>query len=107
MGRYSALDIAKWGSVGLMVVVTVVLATLLPRPGYHHLRLGYFLLVAVVGWVGAAGALLERLRPTVAGALGLVLLGFWQFTVGLVMLPTAAALFVTAALLRENGRKQG
>lgn len=102
MERYSSLDIAKGASVVLVGVMTLFLLALLPHPGYRLSRLVLFGLVILVGWVGAAGALFERFVPTVSGALGLFLLGFWQFTIGLVMLPTSGALFVTALLLREN-----
>jgi hypothetical protein len=36
------------------------------------------------------------------GAVGQFLLGFWNFTIGLFMLPTGAILLVTALLLRED-----
>lgn len=102
MKGYLTLDIAKGTSVVLVGVLTLFLLALLPQPGYRLSRLVLFGVVILVGWIGAAGALFERFVPTVSGALGLFLLGFWQFTIGLVMLPTSGSLFVTALLLREN-----
>lgn len=107
MERYSALDMAKGASVVLVGVMTLFLLALLPQPGYRLSRLVLFGFVILVGWIGAAGVLFERFVPTVCGALGLFLIGFWQFTIGLVMLPTSGALFISALLLRENTGDRG
>ena len=102
MKAYSALDIATGASVVMVSVMTLILLALLPQPGYRLSRLVLFALVTLVGWLGATGAVLDRFVPTVIGAVGLFLLGFWQFTIGLIMLPTAGVLFITAMMLRDN-----
>lgn len=97
-------DVFRGLSVGVAVLLTLVLAALLPQPGYSTTRLVFFLLVAAVAWVGAVGAVRRRVGPLVGGGVGLFLLGFWQFTIGLVMLPTAAVFVATAALLHLRAR---
>lgn len=84
--------------VGLL---TLVLLALLPAPGYRTSRLVLFALIITIAWVGAAGVVFGRFGPTVGAAIGLFLLGFWQFTIGVVMLPTSLALLLTAILFRE------
>lgn len=97
--RYSALDVFRGASVASVGLLTLVLLALLPAPGYRTSRLLLFGLVALVAWVGAAGAVWKRVWPLVGGAAGLFLLGFWQFTLGVVMLPAAAVLLTTALLV--------
>lgn len=96
---------------GLSVVaagaLTVVLVTLLPAPGSRPSRLLLFGLVALFGWVGAAGAVRSRARLLTAGAVGLFLLGFWQFTIGWVVLPTSLVLVVTAVLILLGDPPEG
>lgn len=102
MKQYSTLDIAKGASIVMVSVMTLILVALLPQPGYQLSRLVFFALVILIGWIGAVGAYFERFVPTITGAVGVFLLGFWQFTIGLIMLPTSGALLVTALLLREK-----
>jgi hypothetical protein len=95
-------DVFRGLTVGAAVLLTLVLAALLPQPGYSTTRLAYVLLVVAVAWVGSVGALRCR-PPWLAGSgVGLFLLGFWQFTIGLVMLPTAALYLVTAVVLYDQ-----
>lgn len=98
--RYSTLDVSRAGSVAMVGLLTVVLFALLPAPGYRTSRLVLFAVALALGWTGAAGALGTRFLPTIGAAVGLFLLGFWQFTIGLVMLPTCLVLLVTAVLIR-------
>jgi hypothetical protein len=100
--EYSKLDVLRGASVTVVALLTLVLLAILPQPGYRTSRLVLFAIIIVVGWVGAAGAIWGRFGPTIAGAIGLFLLGFWQFTIGLIMLPTAAILLITALLARED-----
>lgn len=93
-------------AVGATVLLTLALLALLPQPGYRFSRLAYFALVAAVAWIGAAGAVWRRPRLLAASAVGLFGFGFWQFTIGLVMVPTAFVHLVVAMLLagRDDGR---
>lgn len=100
VGRFSALELSRGGSVLVVGLLTLVLLALLPAPGYRTSRLVLFALIIAIGWVGAAGAVLERFWLTLGAAIGLFLLGFWQFTIGVVMLPTSLALLLTAILIR-------
>lgn len=100
--NHATLDVLRGASVLTVVLLTVVLLALLPAPGYRTSRLVLFTISISLGWIGAAGAVFNRPRLLVIGALGQFLLGFWNVTVGLVMLPTGAVLLVTALLLREQ-----
>ena len=100
--RYSAVDILRGASVVAVVLLTLVLLATLPAPGYRTSRLVLFAIIILFGWIGAAGALLGRYDLLLIGAIGQFLLGFWNFTVGLFMLPTGAVLLITAVLLRGD-----
>lgn len=100
--EYSTLNVLRGGSVVAVVLLTVVLLAILPAPGYRMSRLVLFLITIGLGWVGAVGAVLNRFSFLLIGAVGQFLLGFWNFTIGLFMLPTGAILLLTALLLREH-----
>ncbi|AFK19666.1 hypothetical protein E6P09_01825 [Haloferax mediterranei ATCC 33500] len=106
MPSYSKANILRGASVAAAALQTIFLVALLPQPGYQTSRLVLFAVVIGLGWVGAAGAVRNRFALTVGSALGLFLLGFWQFTIGLVMLPTAAIFLVTALLTRGESETQ-
>lgn len=93
------VDVAR--SVALLSVVGLVAVLLwyLPSPGYGPTRLSFFVLIGAIGVIGVVGAFLDR--PFVVGgsAAAMFLLGFWQFTLGLFMLPVAVVLFFTAVLI--------
>ncbi|ELZ85944.1 hypothetical protein C453_09013 [Haloferax elongans ATCC BAA-1513] len=99
---YSKVDVLRGASVTAVAITTVVLLVLLPRPGFRTSRLVLFAAVVALGWIGAFGAVRKQFWPTVVGGLGLFLLGFWQFTIGLVMLPTSAMLLLTALFVRGS-----
>lgn len=98
---YSTLDLLRAASVVAVILLTFVLLATLPAPGYRTSRLVLFAAVILLAWVGAAGAVFNRSALLLVGAVGQFLLGFWNVTVGLVMLPTGAILLVTAVLLRD------
>ncbi|WP_396612837.1 hypothetical protein ACH9L7_06085 [Haloferax sp. S1W] len=102
---YSKVDVLRGASVAAVALMTGVLVALLPQPGYQTSRLVLFAMVIVIGWVGAVGAVKRQFSLTLAGAIGLFLLGFWQFTIGLVMLPTSVILLLTALLVRGSASK--
>lgn len=97
---YCELEILRGASVVAVGLMTLVLLALLPAPGFRTSRLVLFVLIIAIGWIGAAGVVWVRFWPTILGAIGLFLLGFWQFTIGLIMLPTCFVLLVTAILIR-------
>lgn len=99
---YSTLGILRGASVVVVALLTIILLALLPAPGYRTSRLVLFIITICLGWIGAAGAVFYRSRLLLIGAIGQFLLGFWNFTIDSVMLPTGAVLLGTALLLREN-----
>ena len=100
--EYSTLNILRGASVVAVTLLTLILLAILPAPGYRTSRLVLFAVVILLGWSGAAGAVFDRFSLLVIGAVGQFLLGFWNFTVGLFMLPTGVILLATALLLREG-----
>ena len=99
--QYSKLDVFRGASVVAVALLTLILLALLPGPGFRQSRLILFALIILAGWIGAAGAVWNRFSLLAVGAAGLFLLGFWQFTIGLIILPTAAILVITAILVSE------
>lgn len=101
--NYSPLDLLRGASVVAVVLLTIILLVTLPAPGYRTSRLVLFTSIILLGWIGAAGAVFSRFSLLLVGAIGQFLLGFWNFTIGLFMLPTGAILLATALLsLRAN-----
>jgi len=100
--EYSTLDVFRGASVVAVVLLTAILIAILPAPGYRTSRLVLFLITIGLGWIGAVGAVINRLRFLLIGAVGQFLLGFWNFTIGLFILPTGIILLLTALLLRER-----
>ncbi|NHN42787.1 hypothetical protein G9C85_14275 [Halorubellus sp. JP-L1] len=101
-GGYSTLDVLRGASVVAVALLTLLLLLTLRAPGYRTSRLVLFAVVALVGWVGATGAVYDRAKLLFVGALGQFLLGFWNFTIGLFMLPTAAILLANAMALEQE-----
>lgn len=89
--------------VATALLLSALLLALLPAPGLGISRVVYFAAVAAVGWAGAAGVVLARPRIPLAAGVMLFLLGFWQFTIGLFVVPAAFA-FVVFGLLLRRGR---
>lgn len=96
MDRLGAVVVATAGLVTLLFLV------LLPAPGFGVSRVAYFLLVDVVAWVGVAGAVRHRPALLLGSGVGLFLLGFWQFTIGLFVVPAAVVFLVAGAQLRNR-----
>lgn len=101
MPSRTLVDVARVASVLGVVGLIAVLAYLLPSPGYRPSRLYLFVLVGAVGLLGAVGAVLERPKLVGGSSVGIFLLGFWQFVLGVVMLPVSAVLFLTALLVDD------
>lgn len=101
-GALAALPaVVGWGPAVVALLLTLVLAWLLPAPGYTTTRLAFFVLLAAVAWGGAAGALAGRASVVGASALVLFLLGFWQAVLWVVVLPAALLDFVAAVAIRD------
>ena len=96
MSRPSLVDVARAASI------LAVLAYYLPSPGYRPSRLYLFVLIGAVGVLGAIGAVLDRPRLVGASGVGIFLLGFWQAVLGVVMVPVAVILSLTAVLVHDS-----
>lgn len=91
------------GMALLSVLVLVgVLLYYLPQPGYSPSRLVLFGLIAGTAVLGGAGVVLRRATLTSVGVFGLFLLGFWQATLSVFILPVAALLVVAALVDRPE-----
>lgn len=93
------VDVARWATLLGVVGLLGLLAWYLPSPGYGSTRLAFFAVIGSVGVIGAVGAFLDRPYVVGGSAAGMFLLGFWQFTLGLYMVPVAAILLFTAVLI--------
>lgn len=105
-GSYSVRGAVRGASVVAVVLMTAALVALLWRPGFTEARLAYFALVAAVGAVGAVGAYRDSAVPMATSAVCLFVLGVWQFTIGLAVLPTALVLAVGAVLSEEASERE-
>ena len=97
--QYSKLDLVRAIGVLAAVYLTAGLLWVLPSPGFGVSRLVFSAIVIAIAWVGAVGALRHRPSLVVAGAVGLLLFGFWQAVLWIFMLPAAAILLVVATIL--------
>ena len=90
-------------AVRSLTVVTVVaflgvLGWYLTAPGYTLTRLVGFAVLGCLAVVGAAGVLRHRPRWSIAAAIGLIALGFWQAVLWLFIYPMVGVLLLSTAL---------
>ena len=87
-------------AIVLVVILTVVMVRLALRPAWPGTLVQWSFLIGVVGfgWLGGAGVVTDRFAATIVGATGLFLLGFWQATLWVVMVPTAVVLAIAGAM---------
>lgn len=81
-----------------VAALVVLLAQHLLRQGVTPVRLGFFGLLGAVAILGGVGVVRRRPVLTVAGALGLFLLGFWQAVLSVFILPVSALLVLVAVV---------
>lgn len=81
-----------------------VLVFYLDQPGYTHTRLALFLALGGAATLGTAGAVLQRASIAAVGALVLALLGFWQATLWIFVLPMAGVLAAASLLIALDER---
>lgn len=81
-----------------VVALVVVLARILVGQGYTPLRLGLFGLIGLAAIVGGVGVVSRSVVASLAGALGLFLLGFWQAVLFVFVLPVSAVLVLVAVV---------
>jgi len=94
----SRSTLASGLAVFAALVLTTVLLGYLLRDGFLLTRVLLFVAVAGLAWVSALGVLRGRPAVGTAGALGVVLLGFWQAVLWVPMLPTAGLLLLATVL---------
>ena len=84
----------------LVVILTAVMVRLALRPAWPGTLVQWSFLLGVVGfgWLGGVGIVTDRFTATIVGATGLFLLGFWQATLWVVMVPTAVVLAIAGAM---------
>lgn len=98
--------------LGKLCAVAVVFATLYltaglgdasPNPGRYGHETAIFVFIAGIARTGTVGGLVDRL-PVVVFVAELVLLGFWQAVLRIVMLPAALGLVVAGVILAHVPR---
>lgn len=94
----SETDVVRGLAVFAVLGLVGVLLYYLPQPGYSESRLVLFGLIAAAAVLGGVGVVRHSARLTAVGAVGLVLLGFWQAVLGVVILPVAGLLVVAVLL---------
>lgn len=81
-----------------------VLVVYFDRPGATSARLLLFLALGGAAALGTAGAVVQRAAIAAVGALLLGLLGFWQATLWIFVLPMAGVLAATSLLIALDER---
>lgn len=96
-------DAARGLAVATVIAFLGVLLWYLPKPGYTHVRLAFFAVLASLAVTSGVGVVRDSSGPIVVGIGGLLLLGFWQAVLWLYVYPTVG-LLVIASLLDDRGR---
>jgi len=94
----SRSTLASGLAVFAALVLTIGLLSYLPQDGFRLSRVVLFVAVAGLAWVSALGVVRDRPTLGTAGAVGVVLLGFWQAVLWIWLLPTAGLLLVATVL---------
>ncbi|THE63759.1 hypothetical protein D8Y22_15550 [Salinadaptatus halalkaliphilus] len=79
----STATISRAFAAGTVLGVFAVFRYYLAQPGYDRGRLVLFALIAGATLLAGLGVGTRRPAVTIAGVVGLALLGFWQFVVGI------------------------
>ncbi|WP_053947040.1 hypothetical protein [Halolamina sediminis] len=95
---------ARGLAMAALLTFLAVLVFYLDQPGYTHARLALFLALGSAATLGTAGAVLQRAAMTAAGAGMLALLGFWQATLWIFVLPMTGVLAATSLLIALEER---
>ncbi|WP_458210032.1 hypothetical protein [Haladaptatus sp. NG-SE-30] len=85
----------RWPTVVATVVLLGVLTWYLGQPGYRHTRLLLFAAIGGFAVVGAVGVVFDFERLIVVGAVGLLVLGFWQAVLWLYVYPVVGLLVLS------------
>ncbi|GAB7014191.1 hypothetical protein [Halolamina salina] len=91
-------------AMAALLVFLCVLVFYLGQPGYTHARLALFLALGAAAVLGTFGVVTQRARVAAAGAAMLALLGFWQATLWIFVLPMAGVLAVAGLLIALDER---
>lgn len=95
---------ARGMTVAALATFLAVLVLFLDRPGYTTTRLAFFAAFGGTAVLGTVGAVLQRAAVAAAGAALLALLGFWQATLWIFVLPMAGVLGAASLLIALNER---
>lgn len=98
----SLTDVVRGLALAAVLALTVALLALLPEPGLRASRVVLFAAILAAAYAGAYGVLRHWSGVTAGSAVVLLGLGFWQFVIGIYVLPTALLLLVAAAANRDD-----
>jgi hypothetical protein len=104
--RWSAANLIRGTAYVSVLGLIAVLLWLLPQPGYSQSRLVLFGLITAAAALGTTGTYLHHPKVTVAGVIGLFLLGFWQAVLSVFIWPVIGLLILTAIIDYENSSNQ-
>lgn len=90
--------LARLTAIAAVVALVVGLVRIVALQGYTDTRLLLFGLLIVTACIGGVGVYRRRVAMTVAGAIGLFLLGFWQAVLFVFVLPVSGLLVLVAVL---------
>jgi hypothetical protein len=94
----SGPTLASGLAVFTALVLTTALLGYLLRDGFLPTRVLLFVAVAGLAWASVLGVVRDRPAIGTAGAVGVVLLGFWQAVLWIWLLPTAGLLLGAVVL---------
>mgnify|MGYP006286466007 CR=1 FL=1 len=91
-------------ALAALLVFLAILAVYLDRPGYTSTRLVLFAGLGAAAVLGTAGAVAQRKAVAALGAVLLALLGVWQATLWIFVLPMAGVLGAASLLIALDER---
>lgn len=95
---------ARGMTIAALIAFLGVLVLYLDRPGYSEARLALFVALGGAAVLGTAGAVVQRAVVAGIGAALLALLGFWQATLWVFVLPMAGVLATASVLIALDER---
>lgn len=97
--------IVRFLSLISVIALTVVLVWFLLHNGSPQSRLGFIVVIAGIAWIGAIGIWRDSFLFAFGSGVGLFLFGFWQLTLGFIILPAAFFTMFYGLFIREDAAR--